>query len=74
MRATMQGFVVYDHAAGFDQARRHMARWVRAGQLKLPEQIVDGDIEDFPTTFQQFYRGANRGKMLLRLPAASGST
>lgn len=70
MRAALQGFVIFDYADRFDAARRHMARWVSEGRLKLPQHVVDGDIGDFPAAFQQFYRGVNKGKMLLRLPAA----
>jgi NADPH-dependent curcumin reductase CurA len=70
MRAALQGFVVYDYRDRFAEARRHMARWLAEGRLQLPQHVVDGDIEDFPAAFRQFYRGAGRGKMLLRLPAA----
>lgn len=70
MRARMQGFVVFDYADRYEEARRRMARWIKDGQLKLPEYVVDGDIGDYPEAFLQLYQGANRGKMLLRLPAA----
>ncbi len=70
MRARMQGFVVFDYADRYAEARRRMARWIESGQLKLPEYVVDGDIGDYPEAFLQLYQGANRGKMLLRLPPA----
>jgi NADPH-dependent curcumin reductase CurA len=70
MRASLQGFVIFDYAHRFAEARRHMARWVKEGRLVLPQYVVDGDIGDFPAAFRDFYRGANLGKMLLRLPAA----
>jgi NADPH-dependent curcumin reductase CurA len=70
MRASLQGFVVYDYRDRFPEARRHMARWLAEGRLQFPQHVVDGDVEDFPAAFRQFFRGAGRGKMLLRLPAA----
>jgi hypothetical protein len=70
MRASLQGFVVFDYEQRYAEARRHMARWVKEGRLKLPEHVIDGDIGDFGAGFRDFYRGANFGKMLLRLPAA----
>ena len=72
MRARMQGFVVFDYADRYAEARSRMARWIANGDLKLVEHVMDGDVGDFPLAFEKLYQGANRGKMLLRLPAASG--
>ena len=71
MRARMQGFVIFDYADRYAEARSRMARWIQNGDLKLVEHVIDGDVGDFPLAFEKLYRGANRGKMLLRLPAAS---
>ena len=70
MRARMQGFVIFDHADRYAEARRRMSRWVQEGRLRLPQHVVDGDVGDFPDAFKQLYEGNNLGKMLLRLPAA----
>jgi len=70
MRARMQGFVIFDYADRYAQARGRMARWIADGSLKLANHIVDGDVGDFPAAFRQLYEGHNRGKMLVRLPAA----
>jgi NADPH-dependent curcumin reductase CurA len=72
MRARLQGFVVFDYAARYAEARRRMARWIEQGQLKLTEHVVDGDVGDFPRAFQGLFEGVNRGKMLLRLPPGRG--
>ena len=69
MRARMQGFVIFDYADCYAEARARMARWIANGDLKLAEHIVDGDVSDFPRAFQQLYEGQNLGKMLVRLPA-----
>ena len=70
MRARLQGFVIFDYAARYPQARKHISSWVASGKLKLPEFPMDGDIGSFGAVFEGLYRGANKGKMLLRLPAA----
>lgn len=70
MRARMQGFVIFDYADRYAQARQRMARWIAAGELKLVEHMVDGGVDAFPDAFRQLYEGENRGKMLVRLPAA----
>jgi len=69
MRARMQGFVIFDYADRYAEARARMARWIANGDLKLAEHVVDGDVADFPRAFQQLYEGQNLGKMLVRLPA-----
>jgi len=70
MRARMQGFVIFDYADRYAEARARMAKWIKDGKLKLVEHIIDGDVGDFPDAFRQLYEGRNRGKMLVRLPAA----
>jgi hypothetical protein len=71
MRARMQGFVIFDYAERYPEARAKMARWIRDGRLKIPSYEVTGDVDAFPKAFQQLYQGKNLGKMLLKLPAAS---
>ncbi len=70
MRARIQGFVVFDYAHRYGEARKRMAKWIASGELKLPEHAEKGDVGDFGAVFEKLYRGANRGKMLLKLPAA----
>jgi NADPH-dependent curcumin reductase CurA len=71
MRARLQGFVVFDYAAEYADARRVIGEWVARGELKLAQHIVRGGIADFPAVFQSLYEGANLGKMILQLPAAN---
>lgn len=71
MRARLQGFVVFDYAHRYAEARKRMSKWIASGQLKLPSHEETGDIGDFGAVFEKLYRGANRGKMLLKTPAAS---
>ncbi len=70
MRARLQGFVVFDYAERYAEARARMSRWLAAGKLVLPEHAVDGTVSDFPSVFQAMYQGENLGKTLVRLPAA----
>jgi len=70
MRARMQGFVIFDYAHRYPEARARMAKWIKDGRLKIPSYEVVGDVDIFPEAFQQLYEGKNLGKMLLKLPAA----
>jgi hypothetical protein len=63
-RARMEGFVVLDFAAGFAEAARKIAGWMRAGTLKSREDIVSG-LETFPEALLKLYSGENIGKLVL---------
>jgi NADPH-dependent curcumin reductase CurA len=66
-RLTLRGFIVSDHldlaAAWIPQA----ARWLADGELRAEETVVDG-VENAAGAFLGLLRGANTGKMLIRLP------
>ncbi len=70
MRGRLQGFVVFDYAHRYPEARARMTRWLEDGRLKLFEHTMDGTVADFPRAFQRLYEGENLGKMLVRLPPA----
>jgi NADPH-dependent curcumin reductase CurA len=70
MRASIQGYVVYDYADRFDVARKHMAQWRAEGRLSFPEHVYEGDVPDFGQAFHDLYSGRNKGKMVVKLPAA----
>ncbi|RZF26719.1 NADP-dependent oxidoreductase [Paraburkholderia sp. UYCP14C] len=67
-RARMQGFVIFDHLDYYAQARTDLAEWVRGGQLKYVEDMLDG-IEAAPDAIAGLYRGENLGKRLIHLNA-----
>ena len=71
MRARIQGYVVFDYADRFAEARDQIAAWVADGKLKFHDYIIDGDIADFGDVFRRLYEGENKGKMLIRLPVAA---
>ena len=41
-RARVQGFLVFDFAARYEEAYRQLADWLRAGKLKYRETITHG--------------------------------
>jgi NADPH-dependent curcumin reductase CurA len=68
-RATMTGFLVFDHAAEYRTARMRLARWVAEGRIIAPETIVQGRITDFHSVFLRLFSGDNLGKLVLDLSA-----
>jgi len=65
-RATMRGFLTTDFADRYEEAISALASWVRTGQLKYREDIREG-IESASGLIETLYRGANSGKLLIRL-------
>jgi NADPH-dependent curcumin reductase CurA len=65
-RASMQGFVIFDHPEHYEAAYRDLAQWIRTGQLRYLEDILDG-IEHAPDAIAGLYRGDNLGKRLIRI-------
>lgn len=68
-RATMTGFLVFDHAAGFRVARSRMARWVDQGRIIAPDTVVPGQVADFLPTFLRLFTGDHLGKLILDISA-----
>lgn len=65
-RALMQGFVIFDHPEHGEIARRDLAAWIRGGQVRYVEDVLEG-IEHAPDAIAGLYRGENMGKRLIRL-------
>jgi NADPH-dependent curcumin reductase len=65
-RARMEGFVVFDYAPRYGEAVTELAAWLKSGQLKTREDIVDG-LGTFPETLLKLFKGENLGKLVLRV-------
>ncbi|MHA6622036.1 NADP-dependent oxidoreductase [Pseudonocardia sp. DLS-67] len=65
-RLTLRGLLVTDHLDRFDTWIPHAARLLADGGLRTAETVVDG-LEAAPEALFGVLRGANIGKMLVRL-------
>ncbi|HEU4647249.1 MAG TPA: NADP-dependent oxidoreductase [Burkholderiales bacterium] len=65
-RARMQGFLIFDYAQRFPEAMLELESWVRSGQIRYREDILEG-IEQAPGSIAGLYRGENLGKRLIRI-------
>jgi NADPH-dependent curcumin reductase CurA len=67
-RASMTGFVVFDYQERYPEARAQLAQWLQSGELRSREDVVGGDVRDFPQVLLRLFRGENTGKLVLELP------
>ncbi|MDS1269285.1 NADP-dependent oxidoreductase [Lipingzhangella sp. LS1_29] len=68
-RLTLRGFIVMDHADQAGPYAQRAASWLAEGALRTEETIVEG-IDQAVDGFLGMMRGANTGKMLVRLSDA----
>jgi len=65
-RAKVQGFLISDYAARFGPALAEMSQWIRSGQIKYREDIVEG-FENLPKALIGLFHGENIGKRLVKV-------
>jgi NADPH-dependent curcumin reductase CurA len=65
-RALIQGFIVSDHFDRFAEFFRECSAWLRRGDLRYREDIVEG-LDSAPQAFIGLLEGRNFGKMLVRV-------
>ena len=64
--ARMQGFLIWDYEHRYNEAVTPLASWIRTGQLRYREEILEG-IEQAPDAIAGLYRGENMGKRVIRI-------
>jgi NADPH-dependent curcumin reductase CurA len=65
-RIAVKGFIYTDYLPEMGDFYRDMGGWIASGQVKSRDTVRDG-IEATPEAFLDLFRGANIGKMLVRL-------
>lgn len=65
-RLRIEGFVIFDHIARFDEAAARLAALLNEGKLHYDEDI-EHDIELAPQALVSVYEGRNKGKKLIKL-------
>ncbi|WP_113704895.1 NADP-dependent oxidoreductase [Nonomuraea lactucae] len=65
-RLTLRGFVISDHQDLAAEYAHLAAAWLKDGSLRYEETVVDG-IDNTAEAFLGMLKGANTGKMLIRL-------
>ena len=65
-RARMEGFIVYDYKDRYPEAMEVLKKWIREGELKYRETIIDG-FENLPSALMGLFKGKNIGKQLVKV-------
>ncbi|WP_194818224.1 NADP-dependent oxidoreductase [Nocardia sp. XZ_19_385] len=66
-RITLRGYILGDHTGKSGEWLRTASAWLRDDSLRVRETVVEG-VEHTLDAFLDLMRGANTGKMLVRLP------
>lgn len=64
--ARMEGFLAFDYAARYPEARAQISTWLNAGLVRSKEHILEG-LASFPEAFSMLFAGNATGKLLLRV-------
>lgn len=70
-RASVKGFLVFDHLDRYAAAREGIARLASDGKLRFKTDFLDG-IESMPEAFLRLLHSKNFGKQLVRTEHAAG--
>ena len=62
----MQGFIVSNYVHRLPDFVGDMSQWLASGKIKYREDMVDG-LENAPEAFLGLFRGANVGKLVVRV-------
>jgi NADPH-dependent curcumin reductase CurA len=65
-RARMEGIVVFDWADRYPEAVAQIGQWIKEGDFKTREDIVEG-LENFPQALRMLFEGRNFGKLILKV-------
>jgi NADPH-dependent curcumin reductase CurA len=68
-RARMEGIVVFDYADRYHLGVAAISKWLKEGNFKSREDVVDG-LEKFPETLLMLFEGKNFGKLVLKVADA----
>jgi NADPH-dependent curcumin reductase CurA len=65
-RLKLQGFIVSDHQQRREAFHAEMSAWLRAGQMRTREDVVEG-LQHAPNALIGLLAGSNFGKLVVRL-------
>ena len=64
--ARMEGFVVYDFADEFDDAKKQIGKWYNDDKMTYKENLIEG-FGNIPSAFIGLFEGENIGKQMVKV-------
>ncbi|MFQ5635439.1 MAG: NADP-dependent oxidoreductase [Gammaproteobacteria bacterium] len=71
VNGSMKGFFVYNFEYLFDEATERLSAWIKRGELRPVENIVDG-FDNMPDALAGLYSGDNVGVQICRVRSDTG--
>ena len=65
-RLKMQGFIISDYYNRTPDFVRDVSQWIAQGKIRYKEHVVDG-LENAPEAFLGLFKGANFGKLVIKI-------
>jgi hypothetical protein len=62
----LQGFIVSNYSARYEEALSQLTQWLSEGKLKYTQTVVEG-FDKLPEAFLGLFSGKNQGKMLVKV-------
>ncbi|KAK0625213.1 hypothetical protein B0T17DRAFT_590847 [Bombardia bombarda] len=69
-RIKMQGFIVFDYASEYADARAQLTQWLAEGKLQRKETVLKGGLKIADEALMSLFEGKNIGKLLVEVKAA----
>ncbi len=60
---SMEGFIVFDYAKQYSQARAELSQWLAEGKIQRKETIVQGGLAKAGEALVDLYKGSNTGML-----------
>lgn len=60
----MEGFIVFDYAKRYPEARKELAQWLSEGKVQRKETIIKGGLVKSEQALIDLYDGVNTGEPL----------
>lgn len=67
MRIRVEGFIVFDYAKRYDEARKELTQWLAEGKIQRKETILKGGLKVADKGLLELYKGVNTGKLLVEV-------
>lgn len=58
----MEGFIVFDYAKQYPEARKDLAQWLSEGKIQRKETIIKGGLLKAEQGLIDLYKGLNTGR------------